>query len=306
MVSTTNRPFVPEPLPQVFNDTMEGWNSINGDRMQRLIEGLQKFREGYFSSHRDLFEQLSHGQHPRILFICCSDSRVDPNLITQSEVGDLFVIRNAGNIIPPYGAANGGEGAAMEYALVALEINQIIVCGHSHCGAMKGLLKLNSLQEKLPLVYDWLKHTEATRRLVLDNYGHLEGEDLIEVTVAENILTQLKNLQTYPAIHSRLHKGDLSLHGWIYRIETGEVLAYDGVLHDFVPPQSRINALEPEYEYDLHPSSPLTSYQFFKVPGENAPNGAKDQQSSTPQLSSLPGFGHLPREQAERIYRGSR
>ncbi|WP_228014889.1 carbonic anhydrase [Synechocystis salina] len=285
---------------------MGGWNSINGDRMQRLIEGLQKFREGYFSSHRDLFEQLSHGQHPRILFICCSDSRVDPNLITQSEVGDLFVIRNAGNIIPPYGAANGGEGAAMEYALVALDISQIIVCGHSHCGAMKGLLKLNSLQEKLPLVYDWLKHTEATRRLVLDNYSHLEGEDLIEVTVAENILTQIKNLQTYPAVHSRLHRGDLSLHGWIYRIEKGEVLAYDGVLHDFVPPQSRINSLEPEDEYALHPNSPLINYDSFKVPGKNRPQNGNGKQSSSPQLSPLPGFSHLPREQAERIYRGSR
>jgi len=291
---------------------MGGWNSITGDRMKRLIEGLQKFQQGYFSSHRDLFEQLCLGQHPRTLFVCCSDSRVDPNLITQSEVGDLFVIRNAGNIIPPYGAANGGEGAAIEYALVALEVTQIIICGHSHCGAMNGLLKLNSLQEKMPLVYDWLKHTEATRRLVLDNYQHLEGNALNDIMVAENILTQLKNLQTYPSIHSRLHKGDLTLHGWIYRIETGQVLAYDGVLHDFVPPQSRINALEPEYEYDLHPNSPLVSYDSFKVPGEDAPQASNGEQSKSPQsspspqLSPLPGFGHLPREQAERIYRGSR
>lgn len=283
---------------------MRGWNSINGDRMKRLIEGLQKFQSGYFNAHRDLFEQLSQGQHPRILFICCSDSRVDPNLITQSELGDLFVIRNAGNIIPPYGAANGGEGAAMEYALVALNITQVIICGHSHCGAMKGLLKLNSLQEKLPLVYDWLKHTEATRRLVLDNYEHLEGEELMEIMVAENILTQLKNLQTYPAVHSRLHKGNLSLHGWIYRIESGQVLTYDGVLHDFVPPQSRLSYLEPEY--NLHPNCPLISYDSFKVPGVEPKAGNKPGQVSQGPLSALPGFSHLPVEQAERIYRGSR
>lgn len=272
--------------------------------MKQLIEGLQQFQSGYFSAHRDLFEQLSHGQHPRILFITCSDSRIDPNLITQAQVGDLFVIRNAGNIIPPYGAANGGEGAAIEYALTALGIEQVIVCGHSHCGAMKGLLKLNSLQEKLPLVYDWLKHAEATRRLVLDNYGHLEGEDLIEMTVAENVLTQLENLQTYPVIHSRLHQGSLALHGWIYRIESGEVLAYDGVVHDFVPPQSRLPAPEPEYT--LHPSCPFENYQPFKIGSER---GAKQQAKETiPQPAAAPvnGLGHLAPQQAERIYRGSR
>ena len=277
--------------------------------MKKLIEGLEKFQSGYFSSHRDLFEQLSHGQHPRILFITCSDSRVDPNLITQAQVGDIFVIRNAGNIIPPYGAANGGEGAAMEYALVALGIEQVIVCGHSHCGAMKGLLKLNSLQDKLPLVYDWLQHTEATRRLIEDNYSHLEGEERIEMTVAENILTQLENLQTYPIVRSRLHQRRLALHGWVYRIETGEILAYDGVLHDFVAPYSRLP--NPEPEYNLHPSCPLISYAPFKVGTSRGSNKAPGTAafgtttSDTSAPSSLPGFSHLPTEQADRIYRGS-
>ena len=106
--------------------------------MKKLIEGLHQFQQGYFNHHKDLFEQLSQGQHPRILFITCSDSRIDPNLITQAQVGDLFVIRNAGNIIPPFRAANGGEGASIEYAIQALGIEQVIVCGHSHCGAIKG------------------------------------------------------------------------------------------------------------------------------------------------------------------------
>ncbi|MEY2983758.1 MAG: Carbonic anhydrase, partial [Cyanobacteriota bacterium] len=282
------------------------WNFNNGDRMKKLIEGLQQFQSGYFSSHRDLFEQLSHGQHPRILFITCSDSRIDPNLITQAEVGELFVIRNAGNIIPPYGAANGGEGAAIEYAIGALNIEQIIVCGHSHCGAMKGLLKLQSLEEKLPLVYNWLKHAEATRRLVMDNYAHLEGEDLIEMTVAENVLTQLENLQTYPIIHSRLHRGDMALHGWVYQIETGEVLSYDGILHDFVPPQNRLP--DPEPAYNLHPDSKLMAYTPFKVGsdrGKKATDVATSPSQNSSQPSSLPGFSHLPADQANRIYRGS-
>ncbi len=275
--------------------------------MKKLIEGLQKFQSGYFRSHQALFEELSHGQHPRILFITCSDSRVDPNLITQADVGDLFVIRNAGNLVPPFGAANGGEGASIEYAIAALGIEQVIVCGHSHCGAMKGLLKLNSLQEKMPLVYDWLRHAEATRRLVLENYNHYEGEELIEITVAENILTQLENLQTYPIIRSKLHQGKLSLHGWIYRIETGEVLAYDGVLHDFVPPQSRFPTPEPEY--NLHPSCPLFQQKPFVVPQsqhQRSPQIPPAASTNGQQGSNLPGYHHLSSEQANRIYRGSR
>lgn len=274
--------------------------------MKKLIKGLQEFQTGYFSTHRDLFEQLSQGQHPRILFITCSDSRIDPNLITQAEVGELFVIRNAGNIIPPFGAANGGEGAAIEYALAALDIDQIIVCGHSHCGAMKGLLKLDSLADKMPLVYDWLKQAEATRRLVKDNYAHFQGEELLEITVAENVLTQLENLQTYPIIRSRLHQGSLSLHGWIYRIETGEVFAYDGFSHDFVPPQTRLETPEPEY--NLHPTRLLRKPSAFTVSSKAevtipipVPKGNKQQE-----LSEIPGYRHLSKEQSERIYRGSR
>ena len=204
--------------------------------MKKLIRGLDKFKQSYVATHHDLLEQLSHGQKPRVLFICCSDSRVDPTLITQTEVGELFVIRNAGNIIPPYGAANGGEGGTLEYALQALDIRQVIVCGHSHCGAMKGLLKLNKLQADMPLVYDWLKHAESTRRLVRDTYPHCEGDELVETLVAENVLVQIDNLKTYPVVRSRLHQGKLKIYGWIYNIENGEVLAYDKATHAYIKP----------------------------------------------------------------------
>jgi carbonic anhydrase len=228
-------------------------------------------------------------------------------LITQTEVGELFIIRNAGNIIPPYGAANGGEGASLEYAIAALNIEEIIVCGHSHCGAMKGLLKLNSLQENMPLVYDWLKHAEATRRVVKDNYEDLEGEELMAITTAENVLTQLENLQTYPIVRSRLRQGKLSLYGWIYQIETGEVLAYDGVLHDFVPPQSTLSVPEPEY--NLYPGCNLLN-QCTPIVGGNQSkqngNGKAASSENSSSSSPLPGYTHLPSEQAERIYRGSR
>jgi carbonic anhydrase len=214
--------------------------------MEKLIKGLRQFQSTYFSTHRELFEQLSLGQKPRVLFITCSDSRVDPNLITNSEVGELFIIRNAGNIIPPYGSANGGEGAAVEYAIHALGIEEIIVCGHSHCGAMKGLLKLDSLKEKMPLVHQWLGHTEATRRLVQENYSNLQGEELLDITIAENVLTQIENLRTYPVIHSKLRQGHISLHAWVYHIETGGVYAYDALRHEYVSPSSHLEPLEPE------------------------------------------------------------
>jgi carbonic anhydrase len=297
--------------------------------MRKLIEGLDKFQTGYFSRNKVLFEELSHGQNPRILFITCSDSRIDPNLITQVEVGQLFVIRNAGNIVPPYGAANGGEGAAIEYAIEALNIEQIIVCGHSSCGAMKGLLKISELEEKMPLVHQWLKHAEPTRRLVKENYQELNGDELLDITSAENILAQLSNLQTYPSVRSRLHQGKLALHGWIYDIESGIVLAYDPHVKMFMPPQSVLNYVD-EPEYNLNPSL-FTDEKFnFRIseyanlpqkqtlldkPGYHSltPNPLEKKYNFT--LSEPPKplekkaktniQERLGTEQSERIYRGS-
>ncbi|NJM63226.1 MAG: aromatic amino acid lyase, partial [Oscillatoriales cyanobacterium RU_3_3] len=155
--------------------------------MKKLISGLRDFRNNYVSTKLELIENLTHGQNPSVLFITCSDSRIAPEIMTNSDLGDLFIVRNAGNIIPPFGAANGGEGATIEYAIHALGIEQIVVCGHSHCGAMKGLLQLGKLEAEMPLVYDWLRHADATRRLVADNYTDYEGEELLEITVAENV-----------------------------------------------------------------------------------------------------------------------
>jgi carbonic anhydrase len=194
--------------------------------MRKLIKGLHDFQTNYFSENREMFKQLSLKQRPRALFITCSDSRIDPNLITQTKPGELFIMRNVGNIIPPYGSTNGGEGAAIEYAVQALGLKDIILCGHSDCGAMRGLLQLNTLAEDMPLVCDWLKHAEATRRMIKENYKGFEGEELLNVTIEENVITQIQNLRTYPAIHSKIHNGQLNLHAWIYKIETGSVFVY--------------------------------------------------------------------------------
>ncbi|MBN3961977.1 carbonic anhydrase [Nostoc sp. NMS8] len=269
--------------------------------MKRLIKGLREFKSSYFSTHQQLFEQLSQAQKPRVLFITCSDSRLDPNLITQAQVGELFVIRNAGNIIPPYGASNGGEGATIEYAVQALDIRQIIICGHSHCGAMKGLMKLHNLSDEMPLVHDWLKYAEATRRLVMDHYSHYDGEELLEIMIAENVLTQIENLRTYPVIHSKLYQGELSIYAWIYHIETGEVFAYDPQKHAYVLPQTQL----PPSEIDDSFRGEVTNPNVAVLSPQNQQDDVQpyDKQSVSP-FEWFP-MRRLSPEQMERIYRGS-
>lgn len=278
--------------------------------MKKLLSGLRQFQENYIPSNKALLKKLAKGQNPRVLFIACSDSRVDPALLTQADIGDLFVIRNAGNIVPPYEATNGGEGATIEYAIEALNIKQIIVCGHTHCGAMKGLLHIGELEEKMPLVYNWLRHTAATRKLVQDNYGHLDKEEMLAALEAENVLTQIDNLRTYPVIRSKLYQDDLSIHAWLYKIETGEVLAYDAEEHAFMPPHSKIY---PESEIQTQPTStdngaaytgkPVASPHPIYAPVRQ--EAVKPQESGIATPDQLPGSSRLSREQAERIYRGS-
>ncbi len=203
--------------------------------MKDLIQGLRDFRNRYFCTHQDLFEQLAEGQHPTVLFITCSDSRIDPNLLVDADLGELFVIRNAGNIVPHYTKSKGGEGATIEYAIKALDVRNIIVCGHTHCGAMKGLFKLEKLQKEMPLVYEWLLHAEETRKVVQQKCHHCDQEELVELAVAENVLTQLENLRSYPVVQEKLRLGQLNLYGWIYDIETGNVLSYNPDRGQFLP-----------------------------------------------------------------------
>lgn len=202
--------------------------------IQSIVEGVQDFQERDFAEHRALFEELTAGQKPRALFITCSDSRIDPSLVTQSKPGDLFIMRNAGNIVPPYGAANGGEEATVEYALLALGIEDIIVCGHSHCGAMQGLMSPEGM-EGLPAVSRWLEHAQTTRLLVQEQHPDLMGEPLIVEAGRTNVLVQLSHLRTHPAVALRLAQGRLRLHAWIYTFETGEMLRHDEAAGEWTP-----------------------------------------------------------------------
>ena len=202
--------------------------------MQKLLEGIHHFQTNLFRPQRELFERLASGQKPEALFITCSDSRINPNLITHTQPGDLFILRNAGNIIPPHGAANGGEGATIEFAVAGLGIKDIIVCGHSHCGAINGLLHPESLKD-MPAVASWLSHAEATRRIVRDKYSDRTGAALLTTAIEENVLVQIENLRTLPSVAVGLARGKLKLHAWVYKIETGAVFAYDPERGQFVP-----------------------------------------------------------------------
>ncbi len=195
--------------------------------MKKLIKGLHEFQSEIFLSQKELFDRLAKGQNPDALFITCSDSRINPNLITQTNPGDLFILRNAGNIIPPYGATNGGEGATIEFAVTALGIKDIIICGHSLCGAVGGLLHPEKLN-KMPTVKAWLLHAESTRRIISENYERDEFDEdaLLNIGVQENVLVQLENLRTHPSVAAALSREELNLHAWVYKIESGEVFSY--------------------------------------------------------------------------------
>ncbi len=192
--------------------------------MDHLLSGLHQFHT-QFGREKDFYSKLAGGQHPSVLFIGCSDSRVDPSIITQSGLGELFVMRNAGNIVPCYGASNGGEPATIEYAVSALGVTDIVVCGHSGCGAIQAMLNPDSM-EKLPLVRGWLNHAEATRRIIVENYANLTGEDQLAAAVSEHVLVQIENLQTHPAVAVKLQRGEVTLHAWVYQMTSGEVWAY--------------------------------------------------------------------------------
>jgi carbonic anhydrase len=202
--------------------------------VQKLVSGIHHFQSNYFRSHRELFERIAVEQRPETLFITCSDSRIDPCLLTQTPPGELFILRNAGNLVPPHGASNGGEAATIEYAVSGLGVRDIIICGHAGCGAMKGLLQPETLAA-LPKMRAWLGHAEATAHIVEANYAHLQGEDRVTAAVEENVLVQLENLRTHPVVAAGLAGGRLKLHGWVYKVASGEVFAFDPCRGQFVP-----------------------------------------------------------------------
>ncbi|MFY1825294.1 carbonic anhydrase [Myxococcus fulvus] len=202
--------------------------------MEKLIPGLHHFQTEVFRSKQELYSKLAEAQTPEVLFITCSDSRVLPNEVTGAGPGELFIIRNAGNIVPPYSTANNGTAATIEYAVAALKVRHIIVCGHTRCGAMHGLLK-PQLLETLPQMAQWLRHAESTRRIVEASYAHLSGDALLDAAVGENVLVQIENLRSHPTVAEALANHALNLYAWVYQLEDGCVHAYEPSLGQFTP-----------------------------------------------------------------------
>ena len=196
--------------------------------MNELIGRVFRFEKTIFPASSELFGKLSsEGQEPKALMISCADSRIVPEQIMQAQPGDLFVCRNAGNIVPPYATMNGGVTSTVEYAVAALGVRDIIVCGHSDCGAMKALSNPTGL-EAMPNVAAWLRHGAAAEHIVSTCHGDLEGKERVRAISLENIIAQLSHLRTHPSVAAAIARGEMTLHGWFVDIHEGQVLGLDG------------------------------------------------------------------------------
>ncbi|MBS7668696.1 carbonic anhydrase [Croceicoccus gelatinilyticus] len=203
--------------------------------MNEFIGRVFSFERSTFPESSALFGRLTkQGQSPTALMISCADSRVVPEQIMQADPGDLFVCRNAGNIVPPFATMNGGVSSTVEYAVMALNVSDIIICGHSDCGAMKALSKPETL-EGMPNVAAWLRHGSAASHIVDSCMGDLEDGDRVRALSLENVIAQLNNLRTHPSVSAAMARGDLALHGWFVDIHEGVVLGLDGETGQFRP-----------------------------------------------------------------------
>lgn len=206
--------------------------------MPSFAAGVVKFQNDVFPDKKALFETLAEGQSPEALFITCSDSRIETGMITQTEPGELFVCRNAGNIVPPHKAKGGGMTASIEFAAAVLNVPHMVICGHTQCGAMQGAMNPAGVAH-LPHVSEWLGFArKAVEKVETDGAGMSEEERLLRITEA-NVLVQLDHLATHPAVAERLKAGELALHGWVYDIKTGDVTAYCDAQKKFIPVAER-------------------------------------------------------------------
>jgi len=201
---------------------------------EKLLRGLRRFQKWVYPKHRELFEKLALGQRPEVLFVTCADSRIDPCLLTQTKPGELFICRIIGNIIPRYPDAIGGVSATIEYAVGVLGVEHLIVCGHTDCGVMKGVLSPMALKP-LPNVTAWLKHAKGARLAARKEKGSAGDAAFLLKLTEKNVVEQLKNLRTHPIVAARLAEGKLQVHRLVYHIAEGLVTAWDGATQSFAP-----------------------------------------------------------------------
>ena len=207
-----------------------------GNPMKVFESGHENFKKIKFSQNEKRFKKLvEEGQSPKALFIGCSDSRVMPAMITGSKAGDLFIVRNIGNFVAPFrpDADYHATASAIEYAVSVLEISDIIVCGHSHCGAIEALYKeIEATPENIHTI-KWLELGEAAKKIALLTHKEKPREELLRYTEKVSVIHQLDNLLTYPAVKRRVDEGKLFLHGWHYDIENGDIEYFDDEAYEF-------------------------------------------------------------------------
>jgi carbonic anhydrase len=203
--------------------------------MNEIIGRVFSFEKHVFPNQSALYNRLaSDGQRPKALMISCADSRIVPEHIMQADPGDLFVCRNAGNIVPPFATQNGGVSSTVEFAVVALGVRDIIVCGHSDCGAMKALVHEEALAG-MPNVAAWLRHSHAAQKVARESYPEMSDAERIRTVSLENVVVQLAHLRTHPSVAAGIARGEIALHGWFVDIHAGVVLGLDGEVGRFVP-----------------------------------------------------------------------
>ena len=208
--------------------------------IEKILRGLKRFQKHVYAKHRDFFEELALGQQPEALFVTCADSRIDPCLLTQTKPGELFICRVIGNIVPRYPEAIGGVSATIEYAVGVLGVPELIVCGHTDCGVMRGVLNPAALSA-LPNVTAWLRHAKAARCAVSEAKHPAPSPEFFLQLAERNVVEQLKNLRSHPSVAARLKQGSLRIHGWVYHIGTGLVTSYNQGQDQFTP----IHSLNP-------------------------------------------------------------
>jgi carbonic anhydrase len=194
------------------------------DELDRLKAGIRRFRTEIYPAQAETYEKAAREpQRPATLIVTCADSRIDPELITQSGPGDLFVTRNIGNLVPAYGEMLGGVSAVVEYAVSALKVKHVVVCGHTDCGAMKALLKPESM-DSMPTVKTWLRNAQAALS-VADSLAvpNETPSDRLKRLTEENVLLQLQHLRTHPSVAGAMAREELTISGWVYDIATGEI-----------------------------------------------------------------------------------
>jgi carbonic anhydrase len=205
--------------------------------LDQLKAGIRRFQAGVYPEHAEMYRRAaSEPQEPHTFFIACADSRVEPETITQTRAGELFVLRNIGNMVPAYGEMMGGVSAVVEYAVSLVKVKHIVVCGHADCGAMKGLLAPESVTA-LPAVKNWLTNAAAALRVAEALGERSQGApvELMRRLTEQNVRLQIQHLRTHPSVAAAMAREELTISGWVYEIGTGEVrISEDGVA-DFVP-----------------------------------------------------------------------